>query len=160
MSYYYVCCRQIQILIVASDLKQVLKALVQDLVSSSVAILAQVFPCLAALLNHLPASRAPLLARMDEIDGGKEMQRRLKAAGAKRGDVTVSLMWSGRDDLDLHVTPPSGEKIWYNNRRSACQGELDIDANRSHDNDQPVENIYWPTGCAPSENKKNKKNIS
>lgn len=85
--------------------------------------------------------------------GGKghyEMTSRLKAAGAKfatqRGAVAISLMWnhdsrSKRNDLDLHVTPPSGEKIWYQHKKSRCKGALDVD--RQQDAPKPVENIVW-----------------
>jgi len=85
--------------------------------------------------------------------GGKghyELTARLKAAGAKfatqKGAVAISLMWNHdspkkRNDLDLHVTPPSGEKIWYRHKRSKCGGTLDVD--RREDAPKPVENIVW-----------------
>jgi len=85
--------------------------------------------------------------------GGKghyEMTSRLKAAGAGRstakGSIAISLMWDHsradtRNDLDLHVTPPGGEKIWYMHKKSRCGGELDVD--RRQDAPKPVENIVW-----------------
>lgn len=93
--------------------------------------------------------------------GGKghyELTARLKAAGAKfatkKGAVAISLMWDHssktvRNDLDLWVTAPSGEKIGYTNRRSKCKGELDVD--RMQDANKPVENIVW-TNKAPKGN--------
>jgi predicted DNA-binding WGR domain protein len=85
--------------------------------------------------------------------GGKghyEMTSRLKRAGAKfakvKGSVAISLMWDNksntvRNDLDLHVTPPSGEKIWFRHKVSKCGGQLDVD--RMMHTDRPVENIVW-----------------
>lgn len=77
------------------------------------------------------------------------LNRRLAAAKAGRsmakGAVAISLMWNnrGRDknDLDLHVTPPSGEKIWFEHKKSKCKGELDVD--RQEDCEDPVENVVW-----------------
>ena len=34
---------------------------------------------------------------------GGEMGRRLSAAGAKTGDVQISIAWDGVDDIDVHV---------------------------------------------------------
>jgi len=92
--------------------------------------------------------------------GKYELTARLQAAGAKRatvrGSVAISLMWDHsdkrkRNDLDLHVTPPSGEKIWYGHKKSRCGGELDVD--RMQDAPRPVENIVWPKN-APKGNYK------
>jgi predicted DNA-binding WGR domain protein len=81
----------------------------------------------------------------------KMMQLRLNSAGAKSGDVAVSLMWDNtrgeRHDLDLHVVCPSGQEIYYGNRRSGCGGELDVD--RMSGTDNAVENTVW-VGKPPS----------
>ena len=78
------------------------------------------------------------------------LDRRLSKAKAGRakgkGAVAISLMWDnskrGRtNDLDLHVTPPSKEKIWFQHKKSKCKGELDVD--RMQDCREPVENIVW-----------------
>ncbi len=63
---------------------------------------------------------------------------------AGRGAITVSLMWDGADDLDLHVFTPNGGEIYWDNTE-ADGGILDIDANRSSDSvsSSPVENIYF-----------------
>merc|ERR1719387_775373 len=83
--------------------------------------------------------------------GHYEMTARLKKAGAKfatkKGAVAISLMWDHsnkqkRNDLDLWVTAPSGDKIGFTNKRSKCKGELDVD--RMQDAAKPVENIVWP----------------
>ncbi|GAB4480147.1 MAG: hypothetical protein OHK0031_01070 [Anaerolineales bacterium] len=68
------------------------------------------------------------------------------------GDVQLTLTWNSVNDLDLWVTDPQGTLIYYNNRSSSSGGELDVDANPGCQNltAQPVENIYWPSGKAPS----------
>lgn len=82
--------------------------------------------------------------------GNYELTARLKAAGAKMsvtpGSLAISLMWdhtkaSKRNDLDLWVTAPSGEKIGFSHKKSKCKGELDVD--RRQDAPKPVENIVW-----------------
>jgi hypothetical protein len=66
------------------------------------------------------------------------------------GDVQVTLRWQGEADLDLHVTDPNGEEIWFASPRATSGGILDVDANGECEGiAQPVENVYWPTGEAP-----------
>ena len=68
------------------------------------------------------------------------------------GDVQVTLTWETSDDLDLWVTDPDGEKIFYSNKLSSSGGELDVDANHDVMMAHPVENIFWPIGAAPEGN--------
>ncbi|HVL04008.1 MAG TPA: hypothetical protein VM386_06195, partial [Acidimicrobiales bacterium] len=67
-----------------------------------------------------------------------------------------TLTWNSDDDLDLHVIDPSGERIWYGDRTAASGGELDRDDNVGvcgFDSEPGgVENVFWPTGTAPSGN--------
>ena len=84
-------------------------------------------------------------------NGFSDLGDRLRQAGAKTGDVQISLAWNNGNDLDLHVETPGNEKIWYNQRQSTCGGELDVDMNAGGPESQrPVENVYWPTGESPS----------
>ncbi|MBL8809741.1 MAG: hypothetical protein JNM43_06150 [Planctomycetaceae bacterium] len=84
-------------------------------------------------------------------DGFSDLGDRLREAGAKSGDVQISLAWNNGNDLDLHVETPGGEKIWYNNRNSSCGGELDVDMNAGGPASQkPVENVFWPVGHSPN----------
>ncbi|UCS91941.1 hypothetical protein KZP23_14540 [Echinicola marina] len=76
------------------------------------------------------------------------------------GVIQIGLSWDTEADIDLHVTDPNGETIYYDNPSSASGGYLDRD---DVDGFGP-ENIYWtsdiPNGnfsislvyYAPSEN--------
>ncbi len=88
--------------------------------------------------------------RKADIDA--EIAQRVRSAGGRYDavDVRVSLLWDTRDDLDIHVIAPSGEEISFNNRHSRCGGELDVDRNVSGETREPVENIRWPQGTAPT----------
>jgi hypothetical protein len=90
-----------------------------------------------------------LLSTQDRADQDK-MVERLAAVGAELGSLTFSLMWDSKQDLDLHVIPPSGEEINYKHRSSKCGGRLDVDANFKMEDATvtPVENCYWQN--APS----------
>jgi hypothetical protein len=66
------------------------------------------------------------------------------------GDVRVTLTWNSRADIDLHVTDPFGEEIYFGNREAGTGGQLDVDANAGCANQPAVENIFWPTGRAPA----------
>lgn len=67
------------------------------------------------------------------------------------GDPRVTVTWDSDDDLDLAVTDPSGETIWYQHTTSASGGVLDRDDNVAQCGADPepggVENIAWPTGA-------------
>lgn len=67
------------------------------------------------------------------------------------GDVQVTLTWDTPTDLDLHVIDPAGEEISFTHTQSTSGGTLDVDANSSCNGlTNPVENVYWPYGGAPS----------
>ena len=82
----------------------------------------------------------------DEED--REMMDRLAREGGKSGVVQISLAWDDYNDLDMHVFCPSGERIYFNNRKSACGGELDVDMNVRPKSKKPIENVVW-TDHAP-----------
>ena len=66
------------------------------------------------------------------------------------GDVQVNVSWDVDSDVDLHVTDPSGEEIYYAHRTSASGGTLDLDSNAGCAIDHKrSENITWPAGTAP-----------
>ncbi len=73
----------------------------------------------------------------------KDLEQRLNREGAKTGEVQISLMWNDRNDLDLHVVCPSGERMHGGNKFSKCGGELDVDMNVRAESKKPVENVFW-----------------
>ena len=97
----------------------------------------------AAKLQEEMESRAAAEAAMAEL------QARLEREGAMSGDVQISLMWENYNDLDLHVVCPSGERIHGGNKKSECNGELDVDANVRAETKKPVENVVWEGISAP-----------
>jgi tetratricopeptide (TPR) repeat protein len=100
-----------------------------------------------------------LVARQDAIDEATQMLTdELEAFGNKKvtqidvimaqsgasvGPVTVSLLWHTTDDLDLHVTSPDGDTVYYGNTHSRSGGILDVDRQVNSYVENPVENIYW-----------------
>ncbi|WCN36557.1 YfaP family protein [Aneurinibacillus uraniidurans] len=86
------------------------------------------------------------------IDG--EIKRRVESAGGRYegNEIRCSLIWEGYTDLDLHCITPTGEHIYYGDKKSRCGGWLDIDMNGgSHRDYSPVENIRWSNGHAPKD---------
>ena len=85
-------------------------------------------------------------------DGNSDpLSSRLKREGAKTGAVQISLMWNNFNDLDLHCIDPNGEEIYYNSKHSLSGGELDVDMNADGGRSiEPVENIFWREGGAPT----------
>jgi hypothetical protein len=87
--------------------------------------------------------------RKADIDA--EIKSRVEAAGGQYAnvDIRASLLWNNRNDLDLHVIPPSGEEVFYAHKKSACGGWLDVDMNVHGETTKPVENVRWAKGTAP-----------
>jgi hypothetical protein len=82
--------------------------------------------------------------RIEEVDvEDTTIEDRVAREGGAAGQVQISLAWEDRNDLDLHVYAPSGERIYFNNRKSACGGVLDVDMNAQPTSSTPVENVVW-----------------
>ena len=68
------------------------------------------------------------------------------------GPIQVTLSWNTIDDLDLYVTDPTQQTVFFNNPAIPSGGRLDVDANRDcvGATTSPVENVFWistpPTG--------------
>ena len=82
------------------------------------------------------------------IDG--EFRRRVQDAGGQYEDVDIraTLIWNNRNDLDLMMLTPLGNRIYFRDKRDFTGGELDVDRNVCGETMEPVENIRWPRGKA------------
>lgn len=70
------------------------------------------------------------------------IKERVKSAGGVvDAPLRISLSWNKRDDLDLHLYEPCGNKVYYSNKRGRTGCMLDIDMRGEKLNQ--VENIYW-----------------
>lgn len=82
------------------------------------------------------------------------MGERLRMAGAKTGDIQISIGWNTIDDVDLHVQAVNGAGVSWINWMAPFGvdgGELDVDMNAAPDQltNRAVENVYWPFGQSP-----------
>ena len=93
--------------------------------------------------EEIPTSKIQLFAGMFDRFAGMdpELERRLKKAGARVGQVTLSLKWDSTDDLDIHVDTPAGEISFSDKQKGG--GWLDVDMNPCHETNEPVENVFW-----------------
>ncbi len=105
----------------------------------------------SAELQPEPQLPARAVAGHTALAHAGEMGARLKAAGARVGHVTCSLMWSNTDDLDLHCESEIGGHISWLIRKGKCGGHLDVDMNASEHSvtETPVENIVWDVAPPP-----------
>ncbi len=79
----------------------------------------------------------------------REFASRMSESGAASGEITVTLLWNSRGDLDLVVRCPSGQQLDFR-APAECDGTLDVDANTARDklSDRPMENAFWSAGKA------------
>mgnify|MGYP000887213429 CR=1 FL=1 len=67
------------------------------------------------------------------------------------GGVQVTASWRGNADIDLRVTDPSGEELYFGHRQTASGGQMDMDANGECTPTRPTaENVRWATQTPPS----------
>jgi hypothetical protein len=69
--------------------------------------------------------------------------------GYETGGVQITVAWDSGADIDLYVTDPSGETIYYNEKhdRSSIGGRIDHNARgdcRREEKNSRVENAFWP----------------
>ncbi len=73
-----------------------------------------------------------------------------EGCGYSGGNIQVTAAWQTSSDIDLHVTDPMGEEVYYGHRQSASGGRLDHDANAACSVAPPtVENVYWASPTPP-----------
>ena len=97
---------------------------------------------LTQTLSHRKKLEQGISVRVTEEED-RELMERLAREGGKSGVVQISLAWDDYNDLDMHVFCPSGERIYFNNRKSECGGELDVDMNVRPKSKTPIENVVW-----------------
>ena len=72
-----------------------------------------------------------------------DFEERVEREGGCGGELQITLLWNNYNDLDLHVFTPTLERIYFNNRRTKCGGELNIDMNVKPTSNRPIENVVW-----------------
>jgi len=92
----------------------------------------------ATLVSEEHLGAGLILADPEEETPEVNIDERLEREGGASGVVQISLAWDDYNDLDLHLFCPSGERIYFNNKRSDCGGELDVDMNV-----RPVSTHLW-----------------
>lgn len=104
---------------------------------------------------HLAVATGPLTLQvaLEDVLGvvGPAFTLSLTPKEVKTGEVKVSIAWDSPTDVDLHVTEPGGEHIYYSHKTSATGGQLDLDSNAGCSIDGVNnENIVWPIGKSPN----------
>ena len=97
----------------------------------------------AAVVSEEHVGSGVIIATEEDEEPEVNMDERLEREGGASGEVQISLAWDDYNDLDLHLFCPSGERIYFNNKKSDCGGELDVDMNVRPVSKTPVENVVW-----------------
>ena len=97
----------------------------------------------AAVVAEEHVGSGVVVATEEDVEPEVNMDERLEREGGASGEVQISLAWDDYNDLDLHLFSPSGERIYFNNKRSECGGHLDVDMNVRPVSNTPVENVVW-----------------
>ena len=97
----------------------------------------------AAVVAEEHIGSGVIVATEEDEEPEVNMDERLEREGGASGEVQISLAWDDFNDLDLHLFCPSGERIYFNNKKSECGGELDVDMNVRPVSKTPVENVVW-----------------
>lgn len=96
------------------------------------------------------------IGKLIQLDKALEMAKNFNAdsiPAPQTGDVQIQLKWHNFNDLDIACTDPFGQTVNFRNKHVPSGGCLDVDMNAGGlKSNQPLENIYWPTGGAPSGN--------
>jgi hypothetical protein len=78
------------------------------------------------------ARAAPTLEEVAPALQDTDIDRARESTGGQTGDITVTLIWNGKSDLDLFINCPRGgrlvKSVW--SATASCGGQIDIDANR------------------------------
>jgi len=117
-------------------------------------------PSFVSIATAVDASAAPLFKWNNPFSWSytgnitDSIKERVKRAGGNtEGILRCSLSWYNTDDLDINVTEPNRNKIYYGNKRSGTSGTLDVDMNvrGTEAVTDAVENVVWTDeGSMPS----------
>jgi hypothetical protein len=91
-------------------------------------------------------------SRLETPPSVKDAEQRVQQANvSSEGKFEITLVWNGREDLDLHVFCADGH-IFYGSR-TGCGGTLDIDRNskKSEAIESPVEHVVWQDDPPPGD---------
>jgi hypothetical protein len=97
----------------------------------------------ATVVSEEHVGSGVIIATHEDEEPEVNMDERLEREGGASGEVQISLAWDDYNDLDLHLFCPSGERIYFNNKKSGCGGVLDVDMNVRPVSKTPVENVVW-----------------
>lgn len=97
----------------------------------------------AAVVAEEHIGSGVIVATEEDEESEVDIEERLQREGGASGTVQISLAWDDYNDLDLHLFCPSGERIYFNNKKSECGGVLDVDMNVRPVSNTPVENVVW-----------------
>lgn len=100
-------------------------------------------------MNHKLTSSILLIFSFAVSCGDDPKPDANKGLVGQKGNPRFNLVFTNEAnaDLDLYVTDPLGNTIFWNNQFSASGGELDIDCTNCIGCPQgPTENIFWPVG--------------
>lgn len=86
--------------------------------------------------------------RTMRVHNGNFIKPIVLGPAAANGNLSVTLSWNGSADLDLHLTDPFGETIYYFHPTSASGGALQQD--RECASQDQTEMITYPSGQAVS----------
>lgn len=88
--------------------------------------------------------RASSVLDPDPVEGNLEIKSRLDREEVISSEVSVSLVWNTREDLDLTVVCPNNKQVSYKKKLMAQNncGDLDVDANYNYPmSTKPIEHI-------------------
>ena len=101
----------------------------------------------AAVTQQCAADRAETCNGLDDnCDGVIDNN-----CGYLGGGIQVTASWRGAPDIDLRITDPSGEEVYFGHRQSASGAQMDMDANGECTPSRPTaENVRWATQTPPT----------
>jgi hypothetical protein len=73
-----------------------------------------------------------------------------EGCGWQSGQIQITSAWNTGADIDLYVTDPFGETIYYGHRQASSGGVLDHDARGACvSGGDTIENVYWTSPRPP-----------